>query len=262
MASFMPAFLVFVSLLTLLEGVSIVRDDVDTIVVDESDWDICPPEAPIAGRDFRLTKAQGCFNGQGITGTEDPRVIVVYESRNVSVDSSITATLVYNSFGMNWIAASSFPRYGRLLLVSLSAYTKGKLFAIGNGTYWTLIKVYGYDAVRPTVFPFTTLTSTSTTLISTSYVSSTRAITRHTSTMISTRSLHTTTTIAMRSSSHPTTQSLTTKNPFTKLWSTTRAQNLTRSTDLDDLRCFFYENAEFDYSEKLADNVNKESSNV
>ena len=51
MASFMPAFLVFVSLLTLLEGVSIVRDDVDTIVVDESDWDICPPDTPIAGRD-------------------------------------------------------------------------------------------------------------------------------------------------------------------------------------------------------------------
>ena len=191
MASFMSAFLVFVSLLMLLEGVSIVRDDVDTIVVDESDWDICPPEAPIAGRDFRLTKAQGCFNGQGITGTEDPRVIVVYESQNVSVDCSITVTMVYNSFGMDWIAASPFPRYGRLLMVSLTAYTKGKLYAIGNnGTCWTLIKVYGYDAVRPTVFPFTTLTSTSTTL---------------------------------RSKSHPVTQSLTTKNPFTKLRSTTRA---------------------------------------
>ena len=33
-------------------------------------------------------------------------------------------------------------------------------------------------------------------------------------------------------------------------------------TDLDDLRCFFYGNAEFDYSEKSADSVNKESSNV
>ena len=40
MASFMSAFLVFVSLLTLLEGVSIVRDDVDTIILDDSDWNI------------------------------------------------------------------------------------------------------------------------------------------------------------------------------------------------------------------------------
>ena len=33
-------------------------------------------------------------------------------------------------------------------------------------------------------------------------------------------------------------------------------------TDLDDLRRFFYGNAEFDYSEKPVDSVNKESSNV
>ena len=182
MALFRFAFVVLVSLFTLLEGVSIVRDDVDTIVLDESDWNICPSEAPIAGRDFRLTKAQGCFTGQDITGITDPRVIVVFESQNVSVDCLITVNLVYNSFDMNWIAASSFPRYGRVLMVSLNAYTKGKLYAIGNGTCWTLIKVYGYDVIRPTAFPFTTLTSTSTTL---------------------------------RSKSHPATQSLTTKNPFT-----------------------------------------------
>ena len=188
MALFRFAFVVLVSLFTLLEGVSIVRDDVDTIVLDESDWNICPSEAPIAGRDFRLTKAQGCFTGQDITGITDPRVIVVFESQNVSVDCLITVNLVYNSFDMNWIAASSFPRYGHVLMVSLNTYTKGKLYAVGDGaSCWTLIKVYGYDVMRPTALPFTTLTPTSTTL---------------------------------GSKSRPVTQNLTTKNPFTKLLST------------------------------------------
>ena len=188
MALFRFAFVVLVSLFTLLEGVSIVRDDVDTIVVDESDWNICPSEAPIAGRDFRLTKAQGCFTGQDITGITDPRVIVVFESQNVSVDCLITVNLVYNSFDMNWIAASSFPRYGHVLMVSLNTYTRGKLYAVGDGaSCWTLIKVYGYDVMRPTALPFTTLTPTSTTL---------------------------------GSKSRPVTQNLTTKNPFTKLLST------------------------------------------
>ena len=188
MALFRFAFVVLVSLFTLLEGVSIVRDDVDTIVLDESDWNICPSEAPIAGRDFRLTKAQGCFTGQDITGITDPRVIVVFESQNVSVDCLITVNLVYNSFDMNWIAASSFPRYGHVLMVSLNTYTRGKLYAVGDGaSCWTLIKVFGYDVMRPTALPFTTLTPTSTTL---------------------------------GSKSRPVTQNLTTKNPFTKLLST------------------------------------------
>ena len=80
---------------------------------------------------------------------------------------------------MDWIIVPSFPRFNRSLLVSRTAYTKGKLFAVGNGSCWTLVKVYGYDEVRPTVIPTTTTTLTL-------YVSSTRAITKHTSTVIST----------------------------------------------------------------------------
>ena len=65
MAKFMMTiFLVLLPLLALmLKGVSIIRDAEDTIVLDDQDWNICPSEAPIAGRDFRLTKGQGCFNG-------------------------------------------------------------------------------------------------------------------------------------------------------------------------------------------------------
>ena len=97
MAKFMTIFLVLLPLLaSMLKGVSIIRDVEDTIILDDSDWNICLIEAPIAVRDFRLTKVQGCFNGQAITGTENPGVVIVYESRNVSMDyCSITLTLVW-----------------------------------------------------------------------------------------------------------------------------------------------------------------------
>ena len=129
-----------------------IGDAEDTIVLDDQDWNICPSEAPIAGRDFRLTKGQGCFNGREITETKNLRVFTVYESRNVSIDCSITDTLVYNSFGMDWIIAPSFPRFNRSLLVSRTAYTKGKLFAVGNGSCWTLVKVYGMIKYGPLSF--------------------------------------------------------------------------------------------------------------
>ena len=76
MAKFtMTIFFVLLPLLSsIVQGVSIIRDAKDTIVLDDQDWNICPSEAPIAGRDFRLTKGQGCFNGQDITETKNPRV--------------------------------------------------------------------------------------------------------------------------------------------------------------------------------------------
>ena len=49
----------------------------DTIVLDDGEWYLCPSEVPIVARDFGLTKVQGRFDGEVITGIEPFSVTVI-----------------------------------------------------------------------------------------------------------------------------------------------------------------------------------------
>ena len=124
--------------------------------------EVCPDEAPTIGRDIHHHYQQRCFASSDIIPTSRLiRTITVYESRNLAMKGceGVVKVYIYDTFAEKWIDAPNFLVSGGHFLVSVTPYTRGKLYAIEFTNCWYLVKVYGMDSFRPTIIPILRSTS-------------------------------------------------------------------------------------------------------
>ena len=125
--------------------------------------EVCPVEAPTIARDIHQHYQQRCFASRDIIPTTRLiRTITVYESRMLAMRGceGIVKVYIYDTFAEKWLGAANFLVTGGHFLVSVTPYTRGKLYAIEFTNCWYLVKVYGMDSFRPTIIPIFRSTST------------------------------------------------------------------------------------------------------
>lgn len=164
------SILIILSLTSYTISVRVMRGFRDTIINGHV-WHECAERYPTVARDLMGTVSQQrCLSSSDILGFH-VKTSLVFESRKISFNCPPTTTidtLVYDSFREQWLKSPHFAKQGRYLWVEKTSYSLGKLFLVGGGDCWRLIKFYGVDMVSPTALPPYVFTTTMVTSVSTS----------------------------------------------------------------------------------------------